>query len=252
MSKVGRYIFRGCLSVFGFFFVMFFIAGFGAVWVMEIPILLATGWIPFLIRVVPEVTPNIPAILETVLVAAALGVGAHLFLRWLSPRLRAQQAEAGPWPVRWSVSAVALFVLLFLASMSTIGIGHHVGWLASSKDPLVESSWGFRTSQWGSAELCDHALRLARGGIADAEITRMLLVQHEMRERAEQSHVVIQRNEGSKETVLVFARDPAVREENGVVRCGGALPLEVRETVPAASLPRLLAGEQVAGEKFSY
>jgi hypothetical protein len=247
-----RYLFRAGVVLGGFFFLVVFVGGMGAVWLMEVPILLAVGWIPFIVRVFPEVTLNIPAILETVLVVAVLGVGSHLFLRWLWQQLRAQQGEASPWPVRWSVSALALLVLLFLATMATVGIGHHLGWLASSRDPLVQSDWLFRTSQWSTPSLCDKALALAREGVSDAEIPRMLLTQEETREKAEQMHVVIQRKEGSKETVLVFSRDPVVRGENGVVRCGGGLHADDKETVPAAALPRLLAGEQVEGEKLAY
>ncbi|HZH78464.1 MAG TPA: hypothetical protein VEY88_20715, partial [Archangium sp.] len=125
-----------------FVFAVFFLTCSGEVWMFQVPWMLVAGWSAFIGRVLPEVTFRWSAIAETVLVAGILGVGTHLFLRQLWRQLRPETAEASPWQVRWSVSLVALLVLLFSATMATVGIGHQVGWLASGRTRMLQSSWG--------------------------------------------------------------------------------------------------------------
>ncbi|HEX8703649.1 MAG TPA: hypothetical protein VF815_32735 [Myxococcaceae bacterium] len=225
------------------------IGSFGAMWLAEVPIVLATGWISFLARVIPEVSVRPGPVVEAVLVLAALGVGLHHFMRWLWPQLRAQEQEPRPWPVRWSVSILSLLVLLFLATMATVGIGHHVGWLASGRAPLTESSWGFafRESR-EAAELCSEALDLSKGGVADEQLTGRLLANPQTRDIAEKLAVLPLRKPDSEGTFLVIPRDPAILQANGLVRCGGKVPEYQRERFQAAALPRLLAGEELVGE----
>jgi len=162
--------------VVGLLIVLPCIGSFGATWVLVLPVQLAVGWAMFLFRVLPEVSVRPAAVLEAVLVLAALGGGLHLFMRWLWPQLRTQeQGGSQPWPARWSVSILSLLVLLFLATMATVGIGHQVGWLASSREPLLERSllFGFEEHREAS-ELCDEALRLSKGGAADERIGGLL------------------------------------------------------------------------------
>jgi hypothetical protein len=233
--------------VLGGLFVLSLLTCSGQVWLVQVPWALGLGWVAFLGRVLPEVTFRWGAIAETVVVCAVLGVGTHLFLRRLWRQLRSGEADARPWPVRWSVSLVALIVLLFCATMATVGIGHHVGWLASGRAPLTESSWRFMPShmQWEMEELCQQAERLSKSGVPDARISQVLLQGDAVtRAKAERQHVVPLRGPGGEAGFLVFSRDPITRQRAGGVRCGAHLTKQ--ESVQAAELPRLLSERQVA------
>ena len=229
-----------------FVFAVFFLTCSGEVWMVQVPWMLVAGWSAFIGRVLPEVTFRWSAIAETVLVAGMLGVGTHLFLRRLWRQLRPETAEASPWQVRWSVSLVALLVLLFSATMATVGIGHQVGWLASGRTRMLQSSWGasaFMLSRDNTA-VCGAALRLSKQGVPDAEVAGRLLRSSEDREQAERMHVVPRRGPGGEPGFLAFPRDPLARENSGGVRCGGGLARE--ESFRAAELPKLLSETQMA------
>jgi hypothetical protein len=225
-------------------FVMSFFICMGREWLIQVPLTLALGWVAFLLRVVPEMTWRWGAIAETVAVGAVLGVGTHLFLRRLWRQLRPEEAEARPWPVRWSASLVALIVLLFCATMATVGIGHHVGWLASSREPLAQSSWRFLPSRmrWENEELCEKAQELSKSGVSDAKLVQVLLWDEKTRALAERLYVVPWKGTGGEAGFLVFPRDPISRGWADAVRCGGGLAQD--EVIKAAELPRLLSERQ--------
>ncbi|MFY0562944.1 hypothetical protein ACN28E_03785 [Archangium lansingense] len=230
--------------VLGALFGMSFFICMGQEWVLQAAWTLVVGWCGFLLGVLPQVTFRWGAIAETVLVGAVLGVGTHLFLRRLWRQLRPEDVR--PWPVRWSVSLVALLVLLFCATMATVGIGHHVGWLASGEAPLAESSWRYSLThlEWDNEGLCRKAEELSRSGVPDARIAQVLLRGDLVtRSEAERMHVVPWRGAGGEAGFLVFPRDPIKRQRVGGARCGGGL---TRESVQAAELPRLLSEGQVA------
>ncbi|WP_224248752.1 hypothetical protein [Hyalangium gracile] len=224
-------------------------------WLFQVPWHLATGWVAFILRVFPQITWRWGGIAQTAVVVAGLGVGTHYFLRWLWRQRHAQQDGAPEWPARWSVSLVALLVLLFLATMSTVGIGHHVGWLASSRDPLTKSSWSFMahtlSGESDSADLCEATLELVKKGVADADLNRALLQAQSSRAMMETRHVVPLRKPGGDPGFLIFSRDPLERERTGLLPCEPNSGSTRRERYPASLLPRLLAGEPlpVAQEK---
>lgn len=234
------------MKVVGWVFITLFVMSvficMGREWLIQVPLTLALGWVAFLLRVVPEVTWRWGAIAETVGVVAVLGVGSHLFLRRLWRQLRPE--DASPWPVRWSASLVALIVLLFCATMATVGIGHHVGWLASSREPLAQSSWRFLPGRmrWDNEELCEKARALSKSGVPDARIFQALLADEKARDRAERLYVVPWKGPGGEAGFLVFPRDPITRGWADAVRCGGGLAQD--EVIKAAELPRLLAESQ--------
>ncbi|AKI99322.1 hypothetical protein ATI61_12445 [Archangium gephyra] len=232
--------------VLGVLFLMVLFTCSGQVWLFQVPWYLVVGWVSFLLKVVPEVTWRWGAIAETVAVVAVLGVGSHLFLRRLWRQLRPEDARE--WPVRWSVSLVALLVLLFSATMATVGIGHHVGWLASGRAPLTVSSWHFLAThmEWDNEGLCQTALTLSKSGVPDARIGQALLAGDEVtRTKAERLHVVPWRAAGGEAGFLVFPRDPLSRERAGGVHCGGGVKME---SFRAAELPKLLSGPRVAAD----
>ncbi|MFY2559359.1 hypothetical protein ACN469_17130 [Corallococcus terminator] len=213
----------------------------GQVWVMSVPLLLAFGWLTFLQEVVPEVTLRWGAIVEFLVVATMLGAGAHLFLRWLWRQLHVETPEASAWRPRWSASLLLGVVLLFAATMASVGIGHHVGWLMSGRARLVRSSWphfeleGARTSSW----LCDEARELVQAGTPVEQLTRKLLAKPSLHALVEAQHVVTHVSPEGETVVVVFARDPRVRERDGGVRCGPKK--SGLETLDAKALAQWLA-----------
>lgn len=225
-------------------FVVSLLICFGAEWLVQVPVLLAVGWVGFLAHVLPEVTFRWGAIAETVAVGAVLGVGSHLFLRRLWREWQAGKEEARPWPARWSVSLLAFIVLLFCATMATVGIGHHVGWLASGRAPVVESSWRFLREMREPSELCERALMLSKSGVKAEQVARALLSGEGTWDRAERLYVIPWHEPGGEVAFLVFPRDPAVRERSGGLRCRSGR--EQDEPVAAAELSRFLSEGQVA------
>lgn len=246
MKKALRVLLTGLMWVLAACFVLSVFICFGQEWLAQVPFLLAVGWAGFLARVFPEVTFRWGAIAETVAVGAVLGVGSHLFLRRLWREWQAGREEASPWPARWSASLLALIVLLFCATMATVGIGHHVGWLVSGRAPVVESSWRFMRGMREPAELCERALVLSRSGVKEEQVARALLLGEDTRDKAERLYVVPWREPGGEVGFLVFPRDPATREKSGGLRCRSGR--EPDEPVAAADLSRFLSeGRMAAG-----
>lgn len=215
----------------------------GQVWLMQAPFHLVTGWVRFLMRTLPQVSLNPRAVGETLGVVAGLGLGLHLFLGGVWRRMRSPESPPRVWPVRWSVSLLALLVLLFLSTMSTVGIGHQVGWLLNKQQPMLESTWeGLPQRQWSRArQICFDIQSFLEKPPPGQTLSQYLLTSDDaqLRKEAERMHVVRVRGEGGKETVLVFPRDPVEREAQGVMRCFSG----DERFVPAHALPQLLAGE---------
>ncbi|MCP3169710.1 hypothetical protein [Myxococcus qinghaiensis] len=211
---------KGVVVLVSVFVMMIFLC-MGQVWVMSVPFLLAFGWLSFLKQVVPEVTLRWGAIVEFLVVAAVLGTGSHLFLRWLWRQLHAQAPEASTWRPRWSVSLLLVGVLLFAATMASVGVGHHVGWLMSGRARLVRSSWpqfemeGVRTSH----RLCDEVRELVDAGIPPEQLTRKLFAKPSLHALLEAQQVFSRVGPEGERVILVAARDPRVRERDGEVRC---------------------------------
>lgn len=227
--------------VLGVVFVAMVFLCMGQVWVLSVPFQLAFGWLTFLKEVVPEVTLRWGAIVEFLVVAAVLGAGSHLFLRWLWRQLRAEAREDLPWRPRWSASLLLVGVLLFAATMASVGIGHHVGWMMSGRARLLRSSWphfepeGARSSTW----LCDAAREQVQAGVPAAQLTRKLFAKPSLRTLLEAQQVVPSVSPQGETVIVVFARDPQVRERDGGLRCGPK-PSE-NEPLDAKALARWLA-----------
>jgi prepilin-type processing-associated H-X9-DG protein len=88
--------------------------------------------------------------------AGLLAASIHYFCRWLARSLgiRASNTLTTPvvneqtqhvvqqWPARWTVLNVILFVNLFVAGISMIGITHQTAWLATSTDSWLDGGDG--------------------------------------------------------------------------------------------------------------
>jgi hypothetical protein len=101
---------------------------------------LASGWVFFLARVVPQLTVNVSGVLTAAVCLAALTWGLHAFLRWLHNQTR--PAAAQRWRVRWTMAILGVIVLMFVAGIAATGMVHQIGWLSTSPEPLFDG--GFR------------------------------------------------------------------------------------------------------------
>jgi hypothetical protein len=103
---------------------------------------LVIGWIPFLNRVIPQVTIDWTGVLTAIVCLGGLVAGMHLFLRWFSKNLKKLPESAGQpnpqWPVRWTAAIVLLVVVMFVAGIASVGVTHQTGWLMNSPEPLTE------------------------------------------------------------------------------------------------------------------
>jgi hypothetical protein len=112
--------------------------------------LLAFGWISFLGRVIPQINADASSAATGAIALLLLLVGLHLFLRWLSAAIAASRTadtaaitdESTPpaWLLRWTVSIIAIVLMMFVAGVSMVGVIHEVGWLATSPEPIISSS----------------------------------------------------------------------------------------------------------------
>src|SRR5262249_17442122 len=94
---------------------------------------LAFGWAAYLIRVVPRITVDWPSV-GVGLAAIVLFTGGFHFVgrSWR----KAGAPEAPKWRLRWSLTAVAVVFLLFVAGICMIGMTHQLGWLVTAREPV--------------------------------------------------------------------------------------------------------------------
>ena len=108
------------------------------------------GWIAFPIHVLPQMTFEPVAIGVAAVSLVMMIVLAHGLARWLfssSPHtgpLPEGKETPRPWRLRWTVTVVAIVLLLFVSGISIIVSIHQTIWLVTSKQPLMEG--GFRVA----------------------------------------------------------------------------------------------------------
>ncbi len=93
---------------------------------------LLIGWLAFLARVSRQITLDWPAIASTAIVLGLFLIGFHWFAA--SAVWQRNRSTAGPpkqWRWRYTVSIVALMVVLFAAGTAMVGIAHQWAWLVA-------------------------------------------------------------------------------------------------------------------------
>jgi len=212
---------------------LIFLSVMGLEWLLQVAFLLLVGWVPFLVGVVSQVTVRWSLVFEALLVAGALVAGTHLFIRRLWPRFHAAPEAVTPWPLRWSLSLVAMLVLLFLATMSTMGIAHHVGWLTSGSAPFFSIRFfpAFAHGM-GSYGLCRTAMERVSEGVSPGHVPTLLLADHTTRKDAEAYHVFSVPGPGGRPGFIVYPRDPRQLAEEGGFRCDDPTTKPVHMAAP--------------------
>ncbi len=99
------------------------------------------GWLAFVKDTAPRVTVNPAAVATFVVTLLLVTLGAHLFASWLR---RSMRPGSRPWELGWTLAAVALFVLAFVAGIAAVGVFHQAAWLATAPEPVIEEQGGGR------------------------------------------------------------------------------------------------------------
>jgi hypothetical protein len=133
-----------------------FVAPFSAVWY------LATGWIYFLVRKLPQTEANPEAILTGLVALFLLGLAVHLLMHRFFDRAAEGEVAARSWRFRWTAAFIVTVVVLFTAGIATIGITHQTTWMLTSGEKIVESSGGIRVA----ADRINSANNLKQIGLA--------------------------------------------------------------------------------------
>ena len=106
------------------------LAPMGLVLPLELLFFLAFGWALFLVQVLPQVEADWSSAAVGAAALLLFAAGLHWLLRSLS---------AG-WRLRWTLSAVAIVLIMFVAGIAMVGITHQVAWMTTAPTPLVEGS----------------------------------------------------------------------------------------------------------------
>lgn len=138
-----RTVFTVIGSVGAVAIVLFVIACAGFMFPIESAFYLVFGWAFYLGRVLPRVRPDWSVVATAAICLAGFAWGSHRLLTWLceQPGEGAgldETAALKRWRAQWTGAIVAVVVVMFAAGVAAVGVTHQVGWLMTSKDPLVE------------------------------------------------------------------------------------------------------------------
>jgi hypothetical protein len=106
-----------------------------------LPVSVLFGWVPFLGRVLPELTVSWSGVGTVAVCVLLLLVGLHLFCGWVSRRRQLGAAPGtvpgGRWRFLWTACILGIVVLMFTAGIAAVGVVHQTAWVMSSPEPLT-------------------------------------------------------------------------------------------------------------------
>jgi hypothetical protein len=108
--------------------------GRGMVWIFEVPMKLAVGWVAYLNRIERQIEPDLMHVTSAGVCLAATAVVAHLFLRWLAA------TASRPWPPKRTFQVLVLVVLMFASGLAVTGLVQQTSWLIRTPEPLVKDA----------------------------------------------------------------------------------------------------------------
>lgn len=158
--KFGFYIAQILRALF-IVFVLLFVLTAGGLFLVEIPFRLLAGWIIFIAKKYPEITWSWNAVIPGLAALIMLSLGLHAFMKWLCANwgkaaddgAAKDPAPVSPdkvWKQKWTLAMLALFMLMFSASIGFIGVVHQVGWLVNSEEPVIVSQGGWAKRAYDS------------------------------------------------------------------------------------------------------
>lgn len=202
------------------------------------------GWIGFLQRVVPSITVNWNGIGMVVLCSGLIIAATHWLCGWIYAHNTPQQDSRWRW--RWSLSLYAGLWLLFIAAMGVTGFVHQVGWLMSSKEPLMRERNSYATSRMLMREVSMQILVAAENTDWNLASARQEFVSDSARltsrrQPLEELHVLfIPGEQGRMTAAILFPRDRAQNERTGFILVGKEAARSVEE-YPMKELQAVLA-----------
>lgn len=101
------------------------------------PWLLIFGWFHFCARNVRQVRIYPASVITGTVFVALLVAAIHACG---SSFCRADSAVTRRWHIRWTLAILAVIVVMFVTSLSTIGLVRHAGWMFSSTDPTYKET----------------------------------------------------------------------------------------------------------------
>jgi prepilin-type processing-associated H-X9-DG protein len=129
--------------LFGVTIVLVALACLGFALPVDFGFALLAGWAFYLARTLPEVRVAPSGALTAMVCLVFLVVGLQYFLAWLHREIRPPSgdlpARHSRWKWRWTLYLVAGVIVLFTAGTATVGVTHQLGWLITSREPLVVS-----------------------------------------------------------------------------------------------------------------
>lgn len=119
----------------------------GAAFFIEFPIRLLTGWFGFITRVVVKAQVDFVELGFFVVCAGVFVAVLHSFAAWMYREMSEEEAK---WELRWSAIICSLVCLLFMTTMSMVGLAHQIAWF--NRRPAIISSW--YTPQYQMRSIC--------------------------------------------------------------------------------------------------
>lgn len=132
----------GC-AVVGFFILLVILPAFMVLF--EVPFFMVFGWIPYVRRISNEVEVSTTGCVLAAIVLVMLVVVSHLFFRWFFKALQRRKCSESDQPIRawrlhWTLSSVAITLLLFVSAIALLSIVHQVNWIVRSPVAMTGGS----------------------------------------------------------------------------------------------------------------
>jgi len=132
--QIGRAIFW-FFSILIIFLFLSLMVGTGA---FDLPFILATGWMRFLVRTVPGISWNWDLVGMAVLCSVLIVALGHLFAFWITGSFASRRGLDWRWSWKWTICGFMGVGLFFLVGMCVGGVAHQVGWLSSQTESWYE------------------------------------------------------------------------------------------------------------------
>lgn len=149
LARLARVAGLACIALF---VVALATAGLGGRIAFDVLWSLLFGWSSYVPRVLSRVQLSWSGLRTAMFCLTLVTAGLHGFLRWL---VREMKGASAGWKARWTLTIVAVVVLMFASGTAAVGMFHQAGWLLTSKKPLVYMRANWSSYSGGSQPMND-------------------------------------------------------------------------------------------------
>lgn len=155
------------------FFVLFFLTiGPG---LLEPAFVLAFGWAQFLHRTMSAISWNWDLVGMGVVASIVILFLVQKVVGGVFDKVAVSRNASWRWSWRWTWTGFVSLLILFLVGMAVGGIAHQVGWMMSTKEPMMQSKRG-KWRDYANMKQLDVEIRMAlEDESGDVEKARMAL-----------------------------------------------------------------------------